>query len=184
VYGTFSGPPNNWSRAMIESNILDKLQPTQVEGSKWDPKSIMEYEFEAGLITAPAAYVGGIQPPGTISPLDVEWMTTWYPAGATAAELKPFASTQLKLTQHGQADFTISPPASRGYEFGTFGSGDTVVVLFEKVHDELRYLAGDDDGGEDRNARLQAKLFQGREYVLRVRLNWAGQSDGVAVMYW
>lgn len=184
VYTEFSGPPNNWSRAMIQSNILKKLQPTQVAGSKWDPDSIMEYEFGAGLISAPATYVNGIQPPGTVSKLDVEWMTSWYPAGATARKLEPFESTRLELGQHEQADFAISPPASRGYEFGSFGSGDTVLVLFEQVGDELRYLAGDDDGGEDRSARLQAKLFQGREYVLRVRLNWAGQGGDSAVMYW
>jgi hypothetical protein len=169
---------------MIQNNILDKLQPAQVEGSSWDPESIMEYEFEAGLISAPAAYENGIRPPGTVSQLDVQWMTSWYPAGQTTRALDPFASAPLDLKPKQQADFAISPPASRGYEFGTFGSGDTVAILFENVDGKLRYLAGDDDGGEERNARIGAKLFKGREYVLRVRLNWVGQSDGVAVMYW
>jgi len=184
VYSTFSEPPNSWSRQMIESNILDKLAPAQVEGSSWDPSSIMEYEFEAGLISEPAEFQEGIHPPGAVSELDVDWMTTWYPAGQTATTLDPLNSSPLRLEPKQQADFAISPPSSRGYEIGTFGSGDTVAVLFEKVDGELRYLAGDDDGGEDRNARLKAKLFQGREDVLRVRLNWAGPSGATAVMYW
>jgi Astacin (Peptidase family M12A) len=184
VYAEFSGPPNNWSRTMIESNILSKLAPAQVEGSEWDPKSIMEYEFGPGLISSPPAYQSGIHPPGTISPLDVEWMTGWYPAEQQARRLDPFASAPLDPTPRGQTDFAISPPSSRDYEIGTFGSGDTVAVLFEKVDGEPRYVAGDDDGGEDRNARIEARLFKGREYLLRVRLNWIGPSGGAAVMYW
>jgi Astacin (Peptidase family M12A) len=184
VYRTFSGPPNNWSRAMIESNILKKLQPAQVEGSSWDPASIMEYEFESGLISEPEAYEDGIHPPGSVSQLDVQWMQGWYPAGQTARALDPFVSAPLNLEPRGQVDFTISPPSSRTYELGTLSSGDTVAILFEKVDGELRYLAGDDDGGEDRNARIRAKLFQGREYVFRVRLVWKGPSDGGAAVYW
>jgi hypothetical protein len=184
VYRTFSGEPNKWTRAKIEHNILEKLQAAQVEGSSWDPDSIMEYEFGAGLISAPAAYENGIHPPGTISELDVRWMQGWYPADQTARPLDPFVSAPLKLAHREQANFAISPPSSRKYELGSFGSGDTVAVLFEEVDGELRYRAGDDDGGEERNARIQAKLFKGRSYVLRVRLNWAGWAGGAAVMYW
>jgi hypothetical protein len=182
VYSTFSKPPNSWSRAMIEHNILEKLQPAQVEGSSWDPDSIMEYEFEAGLIAEPEAYQNGIQPPGTISPLDVQWMKSWYPAETTTRTLEPLVSAPLNLAPREQADFRISPPASREYEMGTFGDAtDTVAVLFERVDGELRFLAGDDDSGDERNARLKAKLFKGREYVLRIRLNWG---SGGAAMLW
>jgi hypothetical protein len=185
VYRSFSGPPNNWSRAEIQSNVLDKLEPAQVEGSSWDPESIMEYAFEAGLISQPQAYRQGIEPPGVVSQLDVQWMRSWYPGDRAApSTLDAFASAPLPLVPKQQTDFAISPPSSRGYEVATFGSGDTVAVLFEKVDGQLRYLAGDDDSGGERNARLELKLFQGREYVLRVRLNWAGQSGRSAVMYW
>ena len=64
----------------------------------------------------------------------------------------------------------LDPTATRDYTIQTFGASDTVMVLFEGADGELRYQAGDDDSGEDRNATLQVKLFQGREYVLRVRL--------------
>jgi hypothetical protein len=185
VYQFFGGPPNNWSRAMTLNNVISKLSPAQVEGSSWDPDSIMEYIFPGGLITAPAAYRQGIDPPGAISPLDAQWMRTWYPGGQPApAALAPFQSAPLTLAPKGQADFALAPPSSRVYEIATFGTVDTVIVLFEEVGGQLRYVAGDDDSGEARNALLRVKLFQGRRYVLRVRLYWAGGSGQLAVMYW
>ncbi len=185
VYTSFEGPPNEWPRDQTFYNVLRKLDAAQVEGSKWDPSSVMEYPFPAGLILEPEAYRGGIEAPEGISQLDIEWMRSWYPGDQAAPEkLIPFKSVQLELDPKQQADFTIAPPASRTYEIATFGAADTVIVLFERVDGELRYLAGDDDSGEDRNAHLSLKLFQGREYVLRVRLYWAGQSGQTAVMYW
>jgi hypothetical protein len=56
--------------------------------------------------------------------------------------------------------------------------------MFEEVQGELRFVAGDDDSGEDRNSRVSAKLFQGRRYVVRVRLYWAGESGQTAIMHW
>jgi hypothetical protein len=181
----FSGEPNNWDSQMIRHNILDKLSPAQVEGSSWDPESIMEYEFGPGLIVEPAQFKQGIQPPGTISDVDKRWMQSWYPTGAAAPEaLRPFTSTPLPAQARGQADFALEPPGTRKYKLGTFGNADTVTVLFEKEGEKLRYVAGDDDSGEERNALIEAKLFQGREYVLRVRVNWLGQAEGAAAMYW
>jgi hypothetical protein len=192
VYTTFEAPPNEWPRDQTFHNVIRKLDPAQVEGSSWDPDSVMEYPFQAGLIRQPDAYRQGIPAPDGISQLDTEWMKSWYPGGQPApAELRAFQSQPLNLAPKQQADFAISPPASRTYEIATFGGADTVAVLFEQVNGELRYLAGDDDGGEDRNAHLNLKLFQGREYVLRVRLSWGGrsgnnggQSGETAAMYW
>ncbi len=185
VYKTFEAPPNEWPRDQTFSNVLRKLDPTQVEGSSWDPKSVMEYPFPPGLIVSPEAYKKGIDAPTGISPLDVEWMRKWYPGDQAAPQaLAPFESKPLSLAPAQQADFEIAPPASRKYEIATFGEADTVIVLFEQVGGELRYLAGDDDSGDDRNAKLSVKLFQGRKYVLRVRLFWAGRSGQTAVMYW
>ncbi|MGI8872791.1 MAG: M12 family metallopeptidase, partial [Egibacteraceae bacterium] len=43
VYATFGAPPNNWSRQQTFHNVLRKLDPGDVEGSTWDPNSVMEY---------------------------------------------------------------------------------------------------------------------------------------------
>ena len=77
----------------------------------------------------------------------------------------------------------IAPTATRDYEIRTFGTSDTVVVLFVEEGGELQFLAGDDDSGEDRNAYLKVKLFKGRKYVLRVRLDYA-EAWVTAVMLW
>jgi hypothetical protein len=185
VYTWFAGPPNRWSRQQTFHNVLRKLEPADVEGSEWDPDSVMQYWFPGGLITAPARYKTGVNPPGGLSEVDKQWVRRWFPPIApTLPRLEPFVSTKLTLEPGQQADFAIEPAASRKYQIATFGSADTVVVLFEEVNGELRYVAGDDDSGVDRNARLSVKLFKGRRYVVRTRLYWAGASGSTAIMYW
>jgi hypothetical protein len=56
VYDALARPPNGWDHETTFHNILEKLTPQQVQGSKWDPDSIMEYEFEPGLIAEPKPY--------------------------------------------------------------------------------------------------------------------------------
>ena len=185
VYASLASPPNSWPRESTFHNILRKLTADEVSGSNWDPDSVMEYAFGPGMIVEPAQFRAGVNPPGTISPMDAKWISTWYPGGAPAPKaIKPFISVPLSLSAGQQADFAISPPESRNYTLATFGVSDTVIVLFEEVDGELRHVAGDDDSGTDDNASLSLKLFRERNYVLRVRLQWAGGSGETAVMYW
>ena len=185
VYDYFGGPPNSWSQQQTFHNVLRKLDPADVEGSTWDPDSVMEYWFPDGLIKEPAQYRDGLRPPGGLSEVDKEWVRRWFPTlKTTIPTLEPFVSAPLALGPGEQANFEIRPTASRTYQLGTFGTADTVVVLFEDVDGELRYVTGDDDSGTSRNALISAKLFQGRRYVLRLRLYWAGESGRTAVMLW
>ena len=186
VYAALAKPPNRWDRATTFHNIIRKIEPDTVQGSNWDPNSIMHYPFEAGLIAAPADYRNGLSPEGGLSERDKAWVKTFYPA-LTAddyKELRPFESVTLNITPGGQSNFVIRPNATRKYEIRTFGASDTVIVLFEDDNGELRYLAGDDDSGEDYNASLQVKLLKGRKYVLRVRLYYEDRAGETAVMMW
>jgi hypothetical protein len=75
VYKAFSGPPNNWSKADIDSNILEKYSPKGITASSFDMKSIMLYQFDASLF---------LDHKGTplntkLSPLDKSFMKTMYP---------------------------------------------------------------------------------------------------------
>jgi len=45
VYKALGGPPNNWDKETIDSNMFDVYNPKQEAGSTWDSKSIMEYFF-------------------------------------------------------------------------------------------------------------------------------------------
>ena len=192
VVAHFAAPPNEWSRQQTEWNILRKIPPDTVQGSKWDPDSVMHYRFEAGLIRTPSQYRDKpLIPAAGLSSRDSEWVRQFYPDQAdTMPELKAFQSARLELGPGEQVDFEVRPETSREYTFGTFGSADTVLVLFEDVDsgpDEgqgLRYRAGDDDSGTDRNARFAVKLYRGRRYVLRLRLYWAWATGESAVMMW
>jgi hypothetical protein len=186
VYAALAKPPNRWDRATTFHNIIRKIQPDSVQGSNWDPHSIMHYPFEAGLIKDPETYRNGLDPEGGLSERDKAWVRTFYPA-LTAddySELRLLESVTLNIGPGGQSNFVIRPAATRKYEIRTFGASDTVMVLFEDDNGELRYLAGDDDSGEDYNAHLQVKLLKGRRYVLRVRLYYEDRAGETAVMMW
>jgi hypothetical protein len=186
VYAALARPPNRWPREKTFHNIISKIPPDQVQGSNWDPDSIMHYPFEAGLIRQPEPYHLGLTPAGGLSARDKTWVKTFYPPLTPADEvaLQIHRSVQLRLKPGEQKNFTIDPPATRMYDIGTFGASDTVMVLFEDVGGELRYRTGDDDSGEDRNAKLRVKLFKGKRYVLRVRLYYAERSGETSVMMW
>lgn len=134
VYADLAGPPNFWSRDRTFFNILRKLDPDEVNGSVWDPQSIMEYPFEAGLVLEPEQFRAGLDPPGTLSAADKEYVLRRYPPAEPTRPptLVPFRSAPLGLGPGEQADFTVEPPETREYTVGTFGDSDTVVVVFEE----------------------------------------------------
>ncbi|MEU3985188.1 M12 family metallopeptidase [Streptomyces sp. NPDC026672] len=186
VYAELAGPPNFWSRERTHFNVLRELDPSEVNGTVWDPQSIMEYPFAPGLILEPEQYRGGVFPPGTLSPADKEVVLRWYPPGCPARPdaLVPFRSAPLLLGPGGQADFTVEPPETRPYRVGTFGDADRVLVVFEERDGEPRYLAGRDDGGAPHDATLDVRLVKGRRYFVRVRLYSTWGSGETAVMCW
>jgi hypothetical protein len=185
VYAKLKASPNNWDRQKTYLNILKKLDPDSVQGSRWDPDSIMEYEFAAGLIVKPEQYANGLMPPATLSAADKEWVLKWYPPmEAAPVPLEPLRSTVVKLATGEQVDFTIKPAESRKYTFETRGAADALLVLFEEVNGVPRYLSGDDDSGEPRSASITCKLFAGRSYMLRLRLVYPGPTGETAVIYW
>jgi hypothetical protein len=186
VYAYFGGSPNNWPRQTTFHNVLRKLSAATVDGSQWDPDSIMHYGFTSGLILQPPEFQGGITPAPGLSDDDIAEVKRFYPPipNTNFPELEPFRPRFLSLQPAGQADFRIDPAATREYSIRTFGRSDTVMVLFEDRDGSLRFLGGDDDSGSGRNANITTWLQAGRRYVLRIRLylNWA--SGDTAVMMW
>lgn len=51
VYKAFSGPPNSWTKAEIDQNILEKYSPAGISATRFDKKSIMLYQFDKSLFT-------------------------------------------------------------------------------------------------------------------------------------
>ncbi|NVK42539.1 MAG: hypothetical protein HWE39_14960 [Oceanospirillaceae bacterium] len=186
VYDYFGGAPNNWPRETTFHNVLRKLPENEVEGSDWDPDSVMHYGFPAGLILRPEQYRNGLSPALGLSDKDIGQARFFYPPldDERNPRLEPFRLEMLSLSPGEQKNFTIEPTATGRYSIQTFGQSDTLMVLFEDVAGELRYMTADDDSGTGLNARIRVRLQRGRRYVLRVRLylNWA--SGDTALLLW
>jgi hypothetical protein len=187
VYAALGVPPNNWSRDKTFFNIIRKIPPDQVQGSSWDPNSVMHYPFGPGLIKEPPQYRDGLRPDGGISARDKEWVRTFYP-GLTKKdenELPLLESRKLSIAAGEQRNFVLKPAVTRYYSIATFGTSDTVGVL--NIRDPggtERYLTADDDSGLDRNMSIQRRLQAGSVYVLRLRLYYAANAGETAVMWW
>lgn len=185
VIDYFRRPPNNWDLPTIEHNILDKLTASEVEGSEWDPDSVMHYAFEAGLIDEPPQYRQGLFPAPGLSDADKEEVRSFYPPlSPTLPELRPFDFQRLTIAPGEQKDFSITPTATREYTIQTLGYSDSVIVLFEDRNGSPQFVAGDDDGGWERNARLELRLYAGRTYLLRIRLYYQWASGETGVLLW
>ena len=187
VRNYFQGPPNNWDAQTIEWNILRKISPGEVKGTNWDPNSVMEYAFGAGLIVEPAAYRAGLQPKGGLSAADKTWIVESYPGTAPTRktpELEVGLSQKLALRAGETRVFDFAPKISRTYSIATFGSADTLMVLFEVRSGGNVQIGGDDDSGSDRNAKIDMRLIRGRRYQIGIRLYYAQMAAETAVMVW
>jgi hypothetical protein len=187
VYASLANPPNSWDHDKTFFNIIRKIAPDAVQGSKWDPNSIMHYPFEAGLIRDPAPYRTGLTPAGGLSQRDIQWVKSFYPPlkPADHRKLEPLVSEPLKVASGKQANFIVEPKETRTYEIRTFGPSDSVMVLFEEAtKKEVKYLKGSDDSGTDKNAHLQVRLKKGTRYLLRIRLMYTATPKETTVMYW
>lgn len=186
VRSYFRGPPNSWTDEQIDRNIIDKISPNTVKGTKWDPDSVMEYQFDAGLILEPHQYFSeGLRPAGGLSRFDQTWVVESYPDTANRiARLEAGASRKLELEKGQTRVFEFKPKRTRTYRIGTFGTSDTVMVLFEVTAAGNVQIAGDDDSGEDRNALVTMRLQSGRTYQVGVRMYFADTPGETAVMVW
>jgi hypothetical protein len=187
VLQDFSAPPNNWDENQIRRNILNKLPNSDVEASPWDRDSIMHYQFGAGLIIKPPKFrTKPLIPAPGLSSIDKSRVKKFYPAlkKKDYQKLDPFRSAPFTIEPAEQVNFRITPTQTRRYTIQTFGSIDTIMVLFEDTGSEFRYIQGDDDGGQDWNASITERLQRGKSYVVRLRLYYSDREGEAALMMW
>ena len=81
VYSAFGGPPNNWSRLDIQSNIISVYSGVGMNGSNFDPLSIMKYSFPSGLLLRPSPAVAAEVERFNLalSACDKYWLAVNYP---------------------------------------------------------------------------------------------------------
>lgn len=170
---------DGWSRDDTYYNIIRKLADADVEGSNWDPTSIMHYPFKRGLIASPQYYRDHGTPENTnLSANDIAWVRYWFPPVSAAVAVQPGETVQL-ASSAAQANFELVPEAAREYVLKTGGPADTVIVLNEEVDGKIEQIAASDDSGSAQNATIRAELHPGRRYIARVRTNFAEPGSAV-----
>lgn len=161
--------PNFWDEQTTRHNILRKYTADQLNGTAFDPASIMLYFF-------PAAWtVNGIatRQNDVLSQLDKEFIAgakMYRKSGAVAAaavelKLNPTRRTAAAIGKFGEEDlFTFTAAREGRYIVDTRGPTDVVMKLFGPTS-ETALIAEDDDSGVDTNALISADLLAGKYWV-------------------
>jgi len=79
VYKYFGGPPNNWSKDDIDTQILKSLNSNTTNGSQFDFNSIMRYNFPTHLLQDATNYASISTPNLILSGCDQYWLNKNYP---------------------------------------------------------------------------------------------------------
>ena len=164
--------PNFWDEETTRHNVLRKYSIDQINGTAFDPDSIMLYFFPASwTLNGIATKANDI-----LSTIDKQFIAgaKMYPkTGVTptdAVELKVNAEkrTTASIGQFGEEDLYRFTAARDGrYRIDTRGSTDVVMKLFGP-NSQTALIAEDDDSGVDTNALISTDLLAG-EYFVQVR---------------
>ena len=164
--------PNFWDEATTRHNILRKYTADQINGTGFDPDSIMLYFFPASwtvnaigttanevLSAIDKSFIAGAKMyPGVGSP----------PASGTTLKVNAARRTDASIGKAGEEDlFTFIASKDGRYVIDTAGPTDVVVKLFGPGS-RTALIAEDDDSGQGLNARIAADLVAG-EYFVQVR---------------
>lgn len=164
--------PNFWDADTTRHNILRKYAVSQINGTAFDPDSIMLYFFPAEWTRNGV----GTEANEVLSRLDREFVAgaKMYPGGgatvATAKVLEVNAKrrTQASIGKAGEEDiFNFTADRDGRYVIDTRGPTDVVMKLFGPGS-ETALIAEDDDSGVETNARITANLVAG-DYFVQVR---------------
>jgi hypothetical protein len=164
--------PNFWDEATTRHNILRKYGVDQLNGTQFDPDSIMLYFFPSSWTTNSI----GTKENDVLSALDKQFIASakMYPKTGTtvsdATELKVNASARTKASigVAGEEDLYRFRAKSDGrYVIDTAGPTDMYMKLFGP-NSQTALMAEDDDSGTGTNARIAADLIKG-DYFVQVR---------------
>jgi len=164
--------PNFWDADMTRHNILHKYSADQINGTAFDPDSIMLYFFPASWTLNGIATTAN----DVLSAIDKSFIAgaKMYPGGgAVAADAVPLTvnarrRTQASIGKPGEEDLYVFKAKKGGrYIVDTAGPTDVVMKLFGPGS-STALVAEDDDSGRGLNARIAADLIAG-EYHVQIR---------------
>jgi hypothetical protein len=180
VYARYGAPPNNWNRDDTYHNIIRKLKASEVEGSNWDPRSVMHYPIGPGLIRQPAQYSGGTPENVQLSANDIAWARRFFPPMAAAMPIEAGANVALANVPDTVSEFSFTADATREFVLQSTGSADTVIVLHEIDGEARVQIAASNDTGTPDNARIATQLTAGQRYIASVRTNYAEPGSSIS----
>lgn len=166
VYAYYMGPPNNWARDEVDSNLFQTYGRNSTNFSAFDRESIMLYpipnehtigDYEVGWN-------------GALSATDRTFMARQYPRQAPTLPTITVDGPAVKASigaanEQDLYRFAVARPGLHTVE--TKGATDVVLTLFGP-NSQHTWLAEDDDSGRGRNARISIALAPG-DYYARVR---------------
>jgi hypothetical protein len=164
--------PNFWDEATARHNVLNKYSVDQINGTDFDPDSIMLYFFPASWTRNGIATKAN----EVLSALDKQFIagakmypkTGATPTSAAVLEVNAKRRTAATIGKFGEEDlYRFSAPRDGRYRIDTRGPTDVVLKLFGP-NSETALIAEDDDSGIDTNALINADLVAG-QYFVQVR---------------
>jgi len=168
VLHDLAGPPNFWDAATVEHNVFFKYSVDQINGTAFDPDSIMLYAFP------PTWTVNGVSTHANdvLSSLDREFIAgaKMYPRTepglpAAVALTVGGALVEADIRQPGEEDlFTFQAESDGAYLVETRGKTDVYMKLFGP-DSPTALIEEDDDSGYGLNPRIAAELRAGKYFV-------------------
>lgn len=164
VYRYYMGPPNNWSKEDVDSNLFEAYARDKTQFTDFDRKSIMIYAIP------PQHTLDGytVSTNSKLSRTDIDFIATAYPVAEKSVTTLTVGAAPVKASigAHGEVDAFEFVVTRRGrYAIETSGERDVVMTLFASGK-QSSPIAEDDDSGEGLNARISTTLGNGRYTVL------------------
>lgn len=169
VIRELSGSPNFWNEQMIIHNVFSKYAIDQINGTAFDPDSIMLYWFPREwtlngvetkanqvLSATDKSFISGAKMYPRIVPVPFPELVV--DGQKQAADIGKFGEEDL---------FRFSAIKNDRYIIETFGKIDLVMKLFGP-NSQTALIAENDDGGTGLNSRIVSNLISG-EYFVQVR---------------
>jgi hypothetical protein len=164
--------PNFWDEATARHNVLRKYSIDQINGTDFDPDSIMLYFFPAtwtlnGIATKANEILSSVDKQ-FVAGAKMYPQTGVTPSSAVELAVNAPKRTAASIGKFGEEDlFQFTASRDGRYRIDTRGSTDVVMKLFGP-NSETAFIAEDDDSGVDTNAMITRELVAG-QYFVQVR---------------
>ncbi|MEW8437690.1 MAG: M12 family metallopeptidase [Candidatus Thiodiazotropha taylori] len=166
VITDLGGPPNYWDEATVRHNVLNKYSADQINGTAFDPDSIMLYAFPGSWTVSGV----GTKENEKLSWLDKKFIgSELYPGShnpmADSVDLAVASAVRAEISAAGENDlFRFTVENAGLHTIQTMGSSDVVMRLYGPDNLDVM-IEEDDNSGNGRNARLSVELDPGTYYV-------------------